>query len=189
MSRRGRFLEGFTFVGLIVVLALLAAASGGWIFLRPGDDGAKDKTTVADSAEGMALAQRISSEMRAMKQAAAMYKSDQGRWPEWTYDEAAGSYRNMSPGGEGILPDSYVDRLPAGENFFVEVISGVDSSGKEGAFVVLHDRGLPKAVKEHLASRARQSGFWGTSGSLPDFSDLHLFTAADGMLVLPVANY
>jgi hypothetical protein len=159
------------------------------MFLRPGDDGAKDGMTTADSAEGMAMAQRITSEMRAMKQAAAMYKSDHGHWPEWTFDEAAGSYRNMSPGGEGILPDSYVDRLPAGENFFVEVTSGVDSSGKESVFVVLYDRGLPKAVKEHLASRARQSGFWGASGSFPDFSDLHPFTASDDMLVLPVTNY
>ncbi|MGC9372485.1 MAG: hypothetical protein ACP5DY_04115, partial [Thermovirgaceae bacterium] len=165
MSRRGRFLEGFTFAGLVVVLALLAAASGGWMFLRPGDDGAKDKTTVADSAEGMALAQRISSEMRAMKQAAAMYKSDQGRWPEWTFDEAAGSYRNMSPGGEGILPDSYVDRLPGGDGYFIEITAVTDSYGKEGAYVVLYDRGLSKAVKEHLASRARQSGFLGASGS------------------------
>lgn len=189
MTRPGNFLRGFTFVGLIIVLALLAAVSGGWMLFRPGDDGTKDGTTTADSAEGMAMAQRITSEMRAVKQAAAMYQSDHGHWPEWTYDETAGSYRNMSPGGEGILPDSYVNRLPAGENFFVEVTSGVDSSGKEGAFVVLYDRGLSKAVKEHLASRSPQSGFWGTSGSFLDFSDLHPFTASDDMLVLPVTNY
>jgi hypothetical protein len=176
-------------VGLILVLALLAAASGGWIFLRPAGDGAKDGRTVADSAEGMALAQRVTSEMQAMKQAAAMYKNDHGRWPEWTYDEAAGSYRNMSPGGEGILPDSYVDRLPTGDGYFIEITAVTDSYGKEGAYVVLHDRGLSNAVKEYLASRARQAGFRGASGSLPDFSDLQLFTASDDMLVLPVANY
>jgi len=189
VTRPGNFLRGFTFVGLIIVLALLAAVSGGWMLFRPGDDGTKDGTTTADSAEGMAMAQRITSEMRAVKQAAAMYKSDHGHWPEWIYDEAAGSYRNMSPGGEGILPDFYVDRLPAGGGYFIEVTSGVDASGKEGSCVVLYDRGLPKAVKEYLASRSPQSGFWGTSGSFPDFSDLHPFTASDDMLVLPVTNY
>ncbi len=189
MIRPCRFLRGFTFLGLIIVLAILAAASGGWMFLRTGGDGPKHETTRADSAEGMALAQRITSEMRAMKQAAVMYKSDHGHWPEWTFDEAAGTYRNMAPGGEEILPDSYVDRLPAGGGYFIEVISGADVSGKEDAFVVLYDRGLSKAVKEHLASRARQSGFRGASGPFPDFSDLHLFTASDDMLVAPVTNF
>lgn len=189
MKVAGRFLGGFTFLGLIIVVAILAAASGGWMFFRSGDDGAKNGTTTADSAEGMALAQRITSQMRAMKQAAVMYKSDHGHWPEWTFDEAAGSYHNMASGGEGILPDSYVDRLPAGGGYFIEVISGADVSGKEHAFVVLYDRGLAREVKEVLASRARQSGFMGTSGSFPDFSDLHGFTASDDMLVVPVTNF
>jgi hypothetical protein len=94
----------------------------------------------------------------------------------------------MFSGGEGVLPDSYVDRLPVG-GYFIDVTSGVDASGKDSVHVVLYDRGLPQAGKEHLASCTRQSGFWWASGTFPDFPYLHVFTASDVMLVLPVSNF
>ncbi len=162
--------KGFTLVEILIVIVIIGILAGSLLLIMG---------TARDSAE----AARIISEMRTMKSAAVLYKSDQGNWPLWAYNFGSEKYENYDPDGSGALPDDFTDRIPVNEDYWIGVMYGPDDSGKEQAFVILYDQGLRKGVKEVLASRAVEMGFMAKLSQNRDFSDLHVFTSDDNNLM------
>jgi len=168
--------KGFTLVEILIVIVIIGILAGS-LLMTMG--------TARDSAE----AARIISEMRTMKSAAVLYKSDQGNWPLWAYNFESEKYKNYDPNGSGALPDDFTDRIPVNEDYWIGVMYGPDDSGKEQAFVILYDQGLRKGVKEILASRAVEMGFMAKLAQNKDFSDLHVFTSDDNNLMWFLTGY
>lgn len=153
--------KGFTLVEILIVIVIIGILAGSLLMIMG---------TARDSAE----AARIISEMRTMKSAAVLYKSDYGVWPLWPNT----NYAELS---------NYTDRLPQNDNYWIGVMS---IYGQEPAFVVLDAQGLRKGVKEVLASRAVEMGFMGKLHPGPNLSgELHVFTSDDNYLVWVLAGY
>ena len=150
--------KGFTLVELLIVIVIIGFLAGA-LLLTMG--------TARDNAEAV----RIISEMRTMKSAAVLYKSDYGIWPKWVF---SGAYIDIQ--GKS-LPDAYTDRLPLNEDYWMGVMHVPDSAGEDQAFIVVDGSGLRKGVMEVLASKAHEMRFLSTSAM--DYSDLRVFTAED----------
>jgi general secretion pathway protein G len=150
--------KGFTLVEVLIVIVIIGLLAGSLLLIMG---------TARDNAE----AARIISEMRTMKSAAVLYKSDYGAWPKWVY---SGAYIDIEGNS---LPDAYTDRLPQNEDYWIGVMHVPDSASEDHAFIVVDGSGLRKGVKEVLASRAQEMRFFSTSTM--DYSDLHVFTAED----------
>jgi type II secretory pathway pseudopilin PulG len=135
------------------------------------------------SATDKAKATRIVSEMKIMKSAGYLYFSDYGSWPIWAYNEGMGTYRNLSPQGNGTLPDAYADKLPKNDSYWIGLMYGEDEQGKTRIFVILYDRDLDKGVKKKLADMAEAMQFYAKPDQSHTFTNLHVFTEEDDNLM------
>jgi general secretion pathway protein G len=169
-SKMPKSSRGFTLVELLVVI-LIIGILGAMMMLLGG--------SVVDKAR----ATRIVSEMKIMKSAGQFYFCDHGSWPIWAYNEGMGSYRNLSPQGNGILPDAYADKLPVNENYWIGLMYGPDETGKTRIFVILYDQGMHRGTKKKLAEMAKEMQFYAKPDASHTFTNLHLFTEEDDNLM------
>lgn len=172
------FRRGFTLVELLAVIVIIGILAGSLMLAM---------VSAKDNAE----AARIISEMRTMKSAACLYRSDYGIWPRWVY---SGAYNDNNEAEyldaqEKALPDAYTDRLPVNKNYWIGVMHAPGPKGDDQAFVLLDDRGLGKGVKKVLASKAESMGFMARSGQSHSFSGLHVFTSEDDNLMWFLTGY
>jgi prepilin-type N-terminal cleavage/methylation domain-containing protein len=174
-TRPQMYRKGFTLVEILIVIVIIGILAGSLLLIMG---------TARDNAE----AARIISEMRTMKSAAVLYKSDYGAWPFWIYDSGENAYtafvlrENGSPvpDQDGVLPGKYTDRIPANDGYWINVVHEENrESGEDQASIILVCKGLERSVKEVLASKAKEMGFMTDKSEGHTFQDVGLYTAED----------
>lgn len=174
--RRQAHRKGFTLVEILIVIVIIGILAGSLLLIMG---------TTRDNAE----AARIISEMRTMKSAAVLYKSDYGMWPKWVksgaYNEE-GELEYIDIQGNA-LPYAYTDRIPTNENYWIGVMHASDPTGEDIAFVALDGQGLRQGVKKILALKADEMGFMAAPGH--GFAGLGPYTAEDDSLIWFLTAY
>lgn len=174
-TRPQAYRKGFTLVEILIVIVIIGILAGSLLLIMG---------TARDNAE----AARIISEMRTMKSAAVLYKSDYGAWPFWIYDSEKNAYTAVVvredgspvPDQDGVLPGKYTDRIPANDGYWINVVHEVNKdSGEDQASIILVCKGLERSVKEVLASKAKEMGFMTDKSEGHTFQDVGLYTAED----------
>jgi len=123
-------------------------------------------------------AARIIADMREMKAAAYMYKTDRGTWPIWIY--SGGGYCNRDAGNEAILPSNYINGIPVGDGYWIGVMRHPTISSV--ALVAADVSNLSSSIKEAIVLRSAGIPLMGTEtigAQAPDISSLSKFKASD----------
>lgn len=128
--RRSAKKRAFTLVELLIVVIIVGILAG-MMLLSAG--------AATDSAK----AARIISDLRNMKAAALLYRTDNGCWPRWFHTEAG--YKDSY---NKALPSKYSDLTKQADGYYLVAMQGIqDSTVYAAADVSKLDAGVKKALE------------------------------------------
>lgn len=166
-------INGFTLIEMLIVIVIIGILAA---MILMGGRSAVDK----------AEATKIISDLRTMKSAIVMYYVDYGSWPVWA---SAGSSYTKGASTE-VYPTKYVEKLPAGENYWI----GAMTLNSSLAFSVAGVGSLDVGVRKALASQAEQNHLYGLTmdrssmGKFSEESNRAYYTESDTAVVMIVGK-